>query len=689
MQERRKSRCLICLPLLFWALISAVPGHAGQDLTANWSHGDGKDEVATDDYFITYTLDLKQEVTEAMSLHEALRYSTSWREERDSQSLDPSLRFAVTNDLFLFELFGAASRQRNSESADQKRANWEASWTSAWQKRFWPTLRATYGEDWQEDDNSPKITDKETKNETVALEWDLELLKAYYNYSRSRFFDNAGDRQNENTNNFAKLEAAHTFWQNRLNLGFSHQYSETRDISTTNLVGTATSALVKQGLAQVLHGLDSTPLTTTSGELTSEAALHDGDLETASALVTNGIDTPPHTVAVKVDFKKIDRLYLYSLDDEAAAAAGFTFAFYTSDNGTDWQLQTTSLPFTYNSTEKRFEFVVPGTASQWLKLVVTSSPLATVEFSEIEAYQLVTGINEAELTSTSSSMITDVNVGARLTEALFMTYNLSFEDGEYGSGVDYDRFSQAGQLRWQAMTDLSASLAVNESKSRNGDADQSTTRSYSINMNSVPLETVDVNMGMSRSENYRGGDRQSVSHIVGLYTTAALYPDLDGSLDVNYSHKKDDETELTSKNYHTVLSLTARLVPGLTADLTTDYQHSLGDEGAESTGANLSLNWRSSEMLSINMSANKQWQGSESQSEGAALSLSLAPTATTQFSLSYNYAMTEERINRYAAFGSWSLGPHFTLQGTGSYAESQGMEEWRIQSQLVARFSVM
>ncbi len=687
MKKKNQSHLIVLLSLVFGLLVMPQIAGGSQDITANWSHTDSKDEVATDEYFLTYTLNLKQEVTETMSLQESIRYSSGWREESDTQSIDPSLRFGITNDLFLFELFGSASQQSNTVSADQKRASWEAVWASSWDKRFWPNLRTTYGEDWQEDDSSPKLTDSENKTESVALDWDLELFKTYYNYNHTKFNNFATDRQSDTTSNFARLEANHSFLQNRLTFGFAHQYSETRSISTTAL-GTSSSALIRQSLSQVLHGLDSTPLTT-AGELTAVAALHDGDLTTATTVSTNGIDVPPHNIAIKVDFKIIDQIYLYTTTDQSAVSAGFSFAMYSSDDGSNWQLNNASQAFSYNSAEHRFEFPIPSLNNLWLKLVITASPLSTVTFSEIESYRLVTGTDEVELTSTSSSSISDLNLGARLSDSLSLTYNLSFEDGEYGSGVKYDRYNQAGNLRWQTMEALATTVGMSESKSQNGDAAESTSRSYTLNMDAIPLETVDVNLGLTRAEDYEGSERQSVNHNVGLFTTAALYPDLDSSLDLNYGRSKQDDTGLITKNYTGTLTLTARLVPGLTADLTTDYQHTLGDEGSETTGADLSLNWRASDMLSLHVSGNKEWLGSDSQSEGASLSCSLAPTDTTQFSMNYIYAKSTERINKYSLFGSWSLGPHFTLQGSGSYAESEGEEEWQVQSQLVARFSVL
>ncbi len=195
MRQGKQSLLVILLALLLAGVIVPRVAKASQDLSANWSHSDAKDEVASDEYFITYTLDLKQEVTVVMSLQESIRYSSGWREEYDTQSIDPSLRFGISNDLFLFELLGAASQQRNSVAADQKRASWEAVWGSSWDKRFWPKLRATYGEDWLEDDNSPQLTDNESENASVALDWDLEIFKAYYNYNHNTFADFALDRK--------------------------------------------------------------------------------------------------------------------------------------------------------------------------------------------------------------------------------------------------------------------------------------------------------------------------------------------------------------------------------------------------------------------------------------------------------------------------------------------------------------
>jgi hypothetical protein len=686
MQDKQWCRVLP-LSLLVFMLLPPSLTMGGQNITASWTNHQSKDNVSEDNYSLTYNLDLQQEITEAMSMQESFRSSNGWGEESDNHSIDPSLRFTINNDLFLLELYGSGHQRQSSNAATQEQTNGEAVWSSTWDRRFWPNLRTSFGTDWQEDNASPKRTDNTTITESLAFDWDLEFFKVYYNFNRKQFSDDVTDRENNNTNNFARLEARHSFLENRINFGFSHQYSETKDTVTSNIGGSGVS-LIQQSLSQVLHGLDATPLLT-AGELTPAPTLHDGDLITASSVSTDGTEAEPHNIGLKVDFKTIHMIYLYTTTDQSANNAGFTFDLYTSDNGTNWQLSTTSQPFSYNSTEKRFEFPVSGLRNLWLKLVITSSPIVTVDFSEIETYQSVTSAGKLDLSSTSSSSITDLNLGFMVTDTFSVSYSFSMDKGQYGSGVDYSRHNQTGNLKWQPQPNLSTTVMLNETTQQNGDAEESKTRSYALNMNTIPIDTININMGLSQTERFEAATRQSVGYNVGMLTTAALYPDLDASLDLNYSHTTQDSTNLTTSNYNTNLTLTARLVPSLTANLNTGYQQDLERNGDNTTDTTLSLNWRTSDMMSIHLTGNKNWVNSQSESEGASLSMALAPTDTTQFSFTYTYVNANQIINKYSLFGSWSLGPHFTLQSNGSYSESQTQQEWQVQTQLVARFSVL
>lgn len=687
MRRYAQYQSLLLLPLVLLLLSTPLGAWAGQDVTANWTNLRSKDTGTEDTYSLTYSLEMEQEITETMSLQESFRSSGRWQEDEDNQNIDPSLRFTVNNDIFLLEVNGSGSKQYYSDSADQKNSQAELTWTSTWDEQFWPNLRASYGNGWQEDDLPTPLTDNKTSTERVDIDWDLEIFKLYYNYSRSDFSDYAKNSESLSTNNFARIEGDHSFFDNRFNIGFSHQYSETKNTSKNNF-GASGNVLIIQPLSQVLHGLDSTPLVT-AGELTPVAALHDGDLLTASSVATDGIDNPPHNIALKVDFKTIDMIYLYTTLDQSAQSGGFTFTLYTSDNGTNWQIQTISQSFTYNSTEQRFQLPVTALNNLWLKIVITSSPLVSIDFSETETYQSVSATDALSLTSTTSSSISDFNLGYLITETISLTYNLSMEDGEYGSGVSYDRYNHTGNLQWQPYQTFTTSLGLNETASQNGDADESKTRSYTLNMDTSPVDTLAINMGLSRTEDYLGSERQSVDYNVGMLTTAALYPDLDASVTLNYGNITEDSSNITIEDYNATLVLTARLVPSLTTDLTTNYQEILGRDGINTTDTTLNINWRTSEMLSLHIAGKKNWIDNETLSEGLTTTVTLAPTDTSQFSMSYIYLNDTETMNRYTLFGSWSIGPHFTLQTNGSYTESGSQEEWLVQSQMVARFSVL
>lgn len=683
MRDCKYSHHVILLSLLFFVLISIQPAVAVQNISATWAHSNGKDSDATDAYSLQYTLNLDQKVSQAMSLQESIRYSRGWYEQSDPQHVDTTLGFAIKNDLFQFGLSGLASQQQNSSAATQKMASWAGRLSSSWDKRFWPNLQVGYSE---ESRVSGNLTINESKSETVSFDWDLELFKTYCNFQHSTSDDVAADRQSESTSNFARLETAHGLLQNRLSYGFSQQFSDTRSAITIP-IGVAGLAVNRLSLSQVLHGLDSTPLVT-SNELSSQPQLHDGDLASASSVSTDGIDDPPHNIAIKVDYKVVDEIKLYTTVDESAAAGGFSFVLYASDNGTNWQMVSISAAFTYDSAEKRFELPLSVKQYLWLKVVITASPLDAVDFTEVEAYQEVTSqSHEATLTSTAVSSITDLNLSARITDYLTMSYNISLEKGEYGSGVGLERYNQGGLVNWQVLSSLSTGVGITESSFQNGDGDESVRRSYNARVDIIPMDTVNVNMGLGRSEHYLGSERQTASDNIGLYATAALYPDLDGSFGSNYAHHIQDDTEVTTKTYGANFALAARLIPGLTADLATDYQRTLGAAGRKQTALTFGFNWRLTDRLSFQMSGNKQWFDGESLSEGGKMSLSVVPTATTQLSMNYVYSNSTESVDSYTIFGSWALGPHFSMQGRGSYSESGGESTWRVQSQLAARFS--
>lgn len=676
----------LALAALAALLLWPGPARAEQALSLRWNHDKSKDAAAGDDYLLNYTLDLRQDFSEVMSLQESVRYSRQWRdgEQGDTESIDPSIRFAVNNDIFLFDLLGAAGEQRNALTSNRSRRNWEASWASAWEKRFWPRLRTTYGRDFTFDDESPRRQDTDGERASAGVEWDFELFKTYYNVNRNRNNDNVTRNENSSTNHLARFETAGNFFADRLKLGFSHQYT-LNDSESSTAVGEGGFALLRQNISQVLTGRDNTPLVTNSGELTSNGQLTDGDLVTPAGPFTDGIDIPPLNIALRLDLREVDRLYLYT-ENLVTLPAAFAFDLYASQDGIDYQKLSTAVAFTYNPAERRFEFSVGALRHQWLKLVVTSSPIQRVDFTEIEAYDQVDSTDAfVERKDRAESNLSDLVLAYQVSATLGLTYNLSMEYGSYSADRGFERRNQIGQLRWVPVPWLTSSLGMSENWEDADGSPESLNRTYSLRLSAPPLPTVDTNFGLSRSERYEEGSLISTSHTAGLYTSAALYPDLDANLDLTWSSSEQELTGVESRSQGARLNLTARLIPRLTGDFTTDYQNQQG--GMESLDNTLTMNWRVSDILSLLAAAGKKWEDWESSQESLLLQTTLAPTQTTQISLNGLYNRSNETTaRRYGMSGNWAIGPNLTLQVNGSYAEQREVTDWQIMTQLTARF---
>ncbi|MFH1020934.1 MAG: hypothetical protein V1782_10060 [Pseudomonadota bacterium] len=652
-----------------------------------------------------------------MSLQESFRYNRNWREQGETEGFDPALRFALNNDLFLFNLFGTASEQRNSIATDRSRRSWEAAWASNWENRFWPKLRTSYGRDFSNDDENPHRQDTEGTRESIGVDWDFELFKTHYNFNRTQQNDNVTLGETTGTNHFARLDSSGRFFENRLSLGFSQQYSTSQSESST-AVGAGGVALLKQTIAQVLTGHDATPLINDPGELSSNSLMSDSDVEIVSGVYTDGFDNPPLNIAFRVDLREVNRIYLYTEENIGLMAAGaFTMDLYGSTNDTDYQRIQSNVSLSYNQVEKRFEIATGNLTFRWLKLVVTNSSIQRVDFSEIETYdQVVSSEDFVFRRNKTISNISDLNMGYRFSSALGMTYNLSLEHGIYASASNYIRQNQIGEMRWTPWEYLSTAFGFSENMEEAEGSPETMNRAYTLRVSSLPLRSVDMNLGLSRTERYEDMNLLSTAYSTGLYTAAVLYPDLDANLEVTfgrteyektatlttiygslYDNTGNENTGATTRNYGSRLTLTARLIPRLTADLTTDYQNIQGAVATEIMDDKLTLNWRVSDILSCLTAVGKEWENWQSAGENLLLQTSLAPTSNTQFSLSYYLVTDKDAASRYALNGSWAIGPHVTLQGNVFYVErkqeetvSSGVQrdetDWQIRTQLIARF---
>ncbi|HIJ78263.1 MAG: hypothetical protein OEY01_03025 [Desulfobulbaceae bacterium] len=682
--------------LLLLILLVVGPGEifASQNLSGQWLHNKSKGQEATDQQRVNYSFSLSQGLTELMKLSESFRYSQGRNEGVITESYDPSLGLTLDNYLFSFDLDGRVSQRKNSSSANTQSSAWQSSWSSKWNKPFWPTLRLSYSEDYRKDDRSPSVVDTESYDESANIGWDLKYCQFNYNFDLSDTTNNVRQTNQQNTNHMARLVTDQTFLDNKLRLGASQQFGLNTSASSA-AVGSGGTADIKQVISQVLAGTDDTPLISSVGELTSKSFLRDGNTETPGDVFTDGSEPPPLNIAFAVDYNEVDLIYLYTDEDEAANVAAFTFDLYTSVNGTDWVLNTANLTVLspsclYNSAERRFEFTVSSLQTRWLKFVVTSSSAAVqVDFTEIEIYdEVLSSASTVTLDKKQTSMGTDINLGYTFSPAMSVSYAFSMNSSDLYSGLTSEQSSHSGQLRWQPFDFLNSSLALSQSQDKSGNSPESVGRNYSLNIGSVLLPTLNMDFGLTRTENYDDGVLQNVSQGVGISTSAQLYPDLGGRLALNYSDSKNENDSSSSKSYDTTLNLTARLVPRMTASFNGSYRQAHATTTSDSMDATFSVNWRKSDMLSLNAGVGQSWADSVMVNRTLSLSAFLAATSKIQTSLGYNYGKTSDQITQgYNFFMSWKLSNHFDFQGNASFSDTGIEKTWQMAGRVFARFS--
>ena len=254
-----KKFTLVLCSFLYVVLSVQIALSAPFTFNGNWQTLTTQDDGYKELYLQTYNLNFSQNITEAMSLNESFRYTRNWEEEGGIRELfNPSLGFFIVNDLFRFDLNGNAIKNRNSEGANLTTSSWQGVWSSAWQKGMWPRIQIDFGQTFSEDDESPALLDIRNDEWGSNVYWDFDLARLVYNYDRRETTNNANNSDNTIRTNFARLDTGGVFWDNRLDVSLSQQFSNNRRDFSIQAPPSGT-VLVPLGIAQVATGIDDTP----------------------------------------------------------------------------------------------------------------------------------------------------------------------------------------------------------------------------------------------------------------------------------------------------------------------------------------------------------------------------------------------------------------------------------------------
>jgi hypothetical protein len=673
---------ILLLLLLLTGLASPV---FALDFSAFWLYRErGGDAIDTSrelqqSYRLGAGPSLTYQPTQAIMARFFLDYSRSQRNLGGDQgwvtvdSLTPSADLSLTNDIFRAQLGGFVTQTQTSASANVPTTrSWNAGLFSAWQIPFWPSLGLSYNERAEE----ARISDTLEKSTSISVNWDLLLAQLSYQNSRTESEDRISGSLSTSDSHFARLETDGQFWQKRVRFDLAQQAQiVTQDFS----LGTLQEDFDEK------PGLASAKVDTATGPNPTDLAYVDPDPAAVLPLDV-GFNERVHIrfrfAAISPEQLDLLRLTMgASLDVQAAL--NLQWALFFRRNVADpnvpdpWEpapgpFQVVLSTVVENSIEIRLDN--PIEAAEIL-LVATNDSGSPLNFTALRAFTRLT----QDTSSRTSNYLTNLTTSIRFTPTLSASSSLSLEKAHTeaaGSSSDSSRLAVSGRLGWSPTPFFSPSLGFSQTREEATGEEDLISRAYSLVVSSIPLPTLNLALGATRTERFSADVKTQTSDNFSLTTAARIYPDLNAAMNLSYrtSERLDSAGLLTTTDsYGGRLNLNARINPALTSDFTTDYQHTASATGQSSSSlSTLSLLYRPSAILSMRVSGSKSWvQPGQADSLDLNLNLGLLRTAKTRMTFRYTRRQAEDASDNFGLDWSWDISRLLYLQSKFNYVRSQ------------------
>jgi hypothetical protein len=656
------------------------------NLNGQWQYNDsnsGEGDLRQN-YNAAYSGDA--ELTDLIGISGNLRYSKNIAEDSSRDYLSPGFTLDNKNDIYNFSIFGnyAFQKSSNDDSDDEQSEtwNWTSTLSSSWQNPLYPKVTVSYGQRGSSRNSDKGATEDSASGRTA---WNyLEWLNIFYSIDWFRKSAPGIDAVvQDDVTQRAGLEAGQFFFDSRLRLNLNLNYRNTKN-TLSGQPGEGGFILLPLLVTDALYEETNEPLT---GDLTNDASFLLTDEIPPLTLVINPLNDPMN-IGFRVDFQRVDLIYLTALNDIDEFAASFSWDLYSSNNGFDWTLEQASLPFDYDVSEQRFEFEVDSLASQqirWLKLVADTSSLSPLQNTEIVALEVFRKIfNETggptiteEISRDNYQAVFDLSY--QLKENMRFNYGFSYNEQE--SSLDQGNrtlISLAG-LSWTPGRYFSGRINASDTRETIQGGLDTNNRTYGLSLGSAPLDTLDFSLGAAVTERYVESALLQHFAAYSFVTTARLYTDLNGSLDFGYT-----QGLLTSADdsFSETLRLTARLQPTLVLYLDQRFSRDI-EANRDSHKTNANLNWGISDILNLNNNLSFSW-GDDAETK-IANNLGLTIAANKKNRLNFNYGFVDAgAVNHiYSASWNWLINPLAKFLLSANYLISEiGEDAWGVQARL-------
>ncbi|MDD5759204.1 MAG: hypothetical protein PHI06_08990 [Desulfobulbaceae bacterium] len=673
------------LTLWYVGAVSVPEAHAESlALTADWTYQSSSQQAGylAESYTVDYAKRL--DLTEVMSMDTNLRASHRTGADTTRQDVTPSLSYQINNDLFFFNLTGTDNEEFNDNSAQGDRSNRSlaSTWNSNWSRQtaWWlPSVNLNATQNWQDDSLDPARQESESSSAGGNLNWDLALARVFYNYNTYDSNDAVSGNESNSENQLTRIETDASFLNGRGTMTLSQQFATTTNDYSTRVEGGIALLPV---VITAYHGETSAnPVV-----LSANSALTDGNRDATAITVNNPIH--PMNIGVKSNnFQPVARIYLYTdIELLQSVERAFRWDLYTSNNNFDWTLTQASINGSYNPLDKRFEFIIPPSGREYVKLVAVNDPsLIAVNFTEVEAFQAVDATG-SRLMSTDSQNTYQTNVGmsVALRPDLQLTSNVTYMKNTSTNGYDWNSTDISSGLSWNPNPDWSVQTNANRNLRERTNALSDENRSYGVSVNFPTVPTVDSVFGINLSEYYEENKKTNTGYNYTLQFIADLYRDLTGRFNCNFNQNDSLLTDLQSDTLSTTVGLTARLIPSLVADWTLTLSDTTNQ--SSTVNSNAMMTWRVTDNLSVHSDLYGSWGETNTMDLSAGFDMGL--TDTMQISMTQRRQITPDTSNITALDWRWTITRYLSMMTSSAFLYGGKEEdEWTIASRLNTRFT--
>lgn len=576
--------------LLLFLLIGAASPAAALNLNGYWSYRQSGAEArdTLTEFQQRYSLGVGQALTyrptHAISASAAVGYtrteSNSGAGFLTTDNITPTGQVSLQNDIFLVQLSGNTAI-RIGESNESSQSSWQTTIASVWDIPLWPTLRFSYSEFIEPVPGVElfAISGQKEKTTNVSLGWDLILATLAYTFTNNISENPVGDSLSESNSHFARVETDGRFWDKRISYNFAQQFNySTQDISLQGADGFFDLEVPGTPIAKLYESPENPldpedPLNPNYDEPGNEDDPGDSDDKN---LLTSSIEVSAEQrvhIRFETSFeaREIDVLRLQILDNiELQQAVNMEWEIYYKVESGEVNWQGPVDPFSNEISDFvddsiEIEVNLPDPVAEILLVETTGSKNFTLTINKLEAFTTIT----QDFSSKTTGRLTNFGLAYRIRPNLRVSGNMTLVNNEVENEDDVletSRWSANGNIRWTPSPSISPALGFSEYHEDSSLGPENISRSYSLTVATIPLESVNMTFGARHSERYTGSEKNFVSDRYTLSTNARIYPDLTGTWSLSYGDTESLQNDGTASRNRTItnsLRFNARLNPRL------------------------------------------------------------------------------------------------------------------------------